>query len=372
MDSSQDASREKDSGASNSPHAPPPDRCHLIKRILRAIFRPILWYWGAPAGRTRRLVVAGMLVIAVVATAYLLLPRIDKSLMNTTSVGNPGYDAWIDAVRQHAQGLGTDVVDERVLPVGVMAQVEATMLCEHKGTGVTGGIFCHEPTPRERVQFRRDRLLLLAGGWVVFLLLLAAVAQQKQLTASGRDGDADTVAPTQLRLLADIELSKQTATTERMYKLLLSMSLYLLVGGVAMAFIGIAIFYLTLPEREIKEEFHEHLLRLLRPTAILLFVESVAWFLLRQYRALAEDYKSFFLLYLRRSNRLAGLRILTDGNFKEDLRPAATVLMNEDLTNRLKPGESTEALEVAKVIDSNPGDVAKGTLEAVVKILAGK
>lgn len=150
MDSSQDASREKDSGASNSPHAPPPDRCHLIKRILRAIFRPILWYWGAPAGRTRRLVVAGMLVIAVVATAYLLLPRIDKSLMNTTSVGNPGYDAWIDAVRGIPQGLGTDVVDERVLPVGVMAQVEATMLCEHKGTGVTGGIFCHEPTPRTR------------------------------------------------------------------------------------------------------------------------------------------------------------------------------------------------------------------------------
>ena len=117
-------------------------------------------------------------------------------------------------------------------------------------------------------------------------------------------------------------------------------STILLSGGIVMAFVGVALFYVTLPQstagssdsqlmaerlelrylyasrlddrapltysRPSGEEhpwltFASHSLR---PTGMLIFMEGIAWFLLRQYRVLIEEYKSFLRVYLKRSSYL--------------------------------------------------------------------
>ena len=46
----------------------------------------------------------------------------------------------------------------------------------------------------------------------------------------------------------------------------------------------------------------------IRPAGALIFIEAIAWFLLRQYRALIEDYKIFHRMYLKRANYLIAYR----------------------------------------------------------------
>ena len=121
-----------------------------------------------------------------------------------------------------------------------------------------------------------------------------------------------------------------------------------------MAFIGVSIFYVTLPETQKDEVLMAYLPKVVRPTGVLIFVEAIAWFLLRQYRALVEDYKWFYRLYLKRANYLAALRILQ----KDPVRPedafVAISLVHEDMSGRLKQGETTESLEALKVPEDGP------------------
>jgi hypothetical protein len=86
---------------------------------------------------------------------------------------------------------------------------------------------------------------------------------------------------------------------------------------------------------------------------MLIFIEAIAWFLLRQYRALIEDYKSFYRCYMRRANYFAALKI-SNGNKDEKLFSLIVkTFLTEDLTGRLKKEETTENLEGQRLIDKN-------------------
>jgi hypothetical protein len=130
-------------------------------------------------------------------------------------------------------------------------------------------------------------------------------------------------------------------------------STLLLSGGIIMAFIGVVIFYVTLPDGS-KDDSAPYWLRAVRPTGVLIFVESIAWFLLRQYRALIEDYKWFHRLYIKRANYLAALRVLDKDKVRpEDIFIAAS-LVQEDLSGKLAKGESTEGIEKIKISEEGP------------------
>src|ERR1700730_1275815 len=92
-----------------------------------------------------------------------------------------------------------------------------------------------------------------------------------------------------------------------------------------------------------------------RALGMLIFVETIAWFLLRQYRSLVEDYKWFYRLYLKRQNYLAALLITTEVGGAKDARTSISqALMAEDLSGQLRKGITTETLEGFKLIDENP------------------
>lgn len=166
-----------------------------------------------------------------------------------------------------------------------------------------------------------------------------------------------------------------------------SRSLLMLGMGLVMAFVGVAIFYLTLPsdlgsggaasitvsgevsgdvsvaaakgEKAENSLAMSYLLSAIRPTAMLIFIEAIAWFLLRQYRALVEDYKAFHRAYLKRVNYLVAYLAATRAETKaaEENGYALAVIasmLSDDLSGKLREGETTEALEAMRMDENNP------------------
>ena len=103
-----------------------------------------------------------------------------------------------------------------------------------------------------------------------------------------------------------------------------------------------------------KEIFKIYIMQAIRPIGILIFIEAIAWFLLRQYRTLIEDYKSFHKMYLKRSNYLISYLILRKQDSAGSELPLVMSLLEEDLSNKLGAEETTEAIEIAKQPDTNP------------------
>jgi len=79
-----------------------------------------------------------------------------------------------------------------------------------------------------------------------------------------------------------------------------------------------------------------------RASAQLLFIEALAWFLLRQHRALIEDYKAFYRYYMRRANYLAALKIAIENPDKDLMTSVVNTLLSEDLTQLNRLGRKSE------------------------------
>lgn len=158
---------------------------------------------------------------------------------------------------------------------------------------------------------------------------------------------------------------------------LYSRSTLLLVGGIAMAFVGIGVFWASLPAvpqvpGNLNEVALAYLPLAVRPVAMLVFVEAIAWFLLRQYRQLIEDYKTFHRVYLRRVNFLAAFKISSGKDATAAELAIAAALLSDDVTGRLKMGETTEHLEAVKQIEPNPVIEIFSAVISGVASLAGK
>jgi hypothetical protein len=87
----------------------------------------------------------------------------------------------------------------------------------------------------------------------------------------------------------------------------------------------------------------------IRSIGILFFIEAVAWFLLQQYRRSMEDYKEFHRRSLKRSNYHAAYEIARTRDMTREQVLVLSALLTEELTGRLKPGETTEGTDAAKV-----------------------
>jgi len=170
-------------------------------------------------------------------------------------------------------------------------------------------------------------------------------------------GDADGASPPQITPQASLTpvdlFAQEVAVAANRADALFGRSTLLLAGGIVMSFIGVSIFYVTLPDTQ-NEPILTYLSKVVRPTGVLIFVEAIAWFLLRQYRALVEDYKWFYRLYLKRANYLAALRILQKDPVRAEDAFVAISLVQEDMSGRLKKGETTESLEAIKIPEDSP------------------
>ena len=88
-----------------------------------------------------------------------------------------------------------------------------------------------------------------------------------------------------------------------------------------------------------------------RGLGILIFIEAVAWFLLQQYRRSMEDYKEFQRRAIKRGNVTAAHSMLSKSELTREERVVLAALLTEDLTGRIRQGESIDAIERAKIPD---------------------
>lgn len=158
---------------------------------------------------------------------------------------------------------------------------------------------------------------------------------------------------------------KDVMASERRAESMFARATLLLTGGIIMAFVGIVIFYITLPAQNVPESLTKYWPQLIRPTGVLVFIESVAWFLLRQYRSLIEDYKSFHRIHLKRANYLAAYILLESEEVTPEKMFLIASLINEDHSGKLQNGETTESLESNKQVITDPVSEVLETLKLI-------
>jgi hypothetical protein len=205
-----------------------------------------------------------------------------------------------------------------------------------------------------------DILIWSAGGLIVAVIAfrttrvrpIAQVTAQDSRPAREKktpQSSSASLASIEGYLVTDVD--RALTRSEQLF----SRSTLLLVGGVVMAFVGVGVFFASLtevnavsPDQNIvvsSTPINRQLFLAFKSTAMLVFLEAIAWFLLRQYRALIEDYKSFYRYYMRRANYLAAFKMVSHQADKVLIGRLVETLLSEDLTGRLKQGETTELLE---------------------------
>ena len=132
----------------------------------------------------------------------------------------------------------------------------------------------------------------------------------------------------------------------------------LLIAGVAMAFIGVGIFYFTMPEppgvrtpATFKEEVSLYWMVTARNAGVLFFMESIAWFLLRQYRSTLEDYKLFYRTYMGRVNSALAYKVLSP--VENEKIWFGKTLLAQDFSGRMRSDETTDSIEALKLAQND-------------------
>jgi hypothetical protein len=216
------------------------------------------------------------------------------------------------------------------------------------------------------LQYNWDFIILAIGSVIVAIVGVRSICKPsaaKALTLSSVSTTSTTLTgPSLAEEYLSIDVQRAFATSEQLF----SRSTLLLVGGVVMAFVGVGVFFISpffsgSPPASIHSMVDllssQQLLFAFRSFAVLFFIEAIAWFLLRQYRALIEDYKSFYRHYMRRANYLAAVKISTQKGDKQFFNRIVDTFLAEDLTGRLKKDETTENLEGQRLIDPNFAEV---------------
>lgn len=86
----------------------------------------------------------------------------------------------------------------------------------------------------------------------------------------------------------------------------------MLVAGLIMAFIGVTVFYITLPINTSSIADTWKIVTLsIRPTLILIFIEGISWYLLKQHKSLLNDYKYYHSIFNKKNNYLAAFKLIS-------------------------------------------------------------
>jgi hypothetical protein len=102
---------------------------------------------------------------------------------------------------------------------------------------------------------------------------------------------------------------------------------------------------------------------------IFIFVETVAWFLLKQYRALIEDYKAFYRIYLRRQNYASSYFMLKDRSLTQSAEILVSAsMLNEDLSGALPKGQEVESRAQLEFAERNSFSAIANFIERIGQI----
>jgi hypothetical protein len=206
------------------------------------------------------------------------------------------------------------------------------------------------------LHFRADRLIGTLAGAAILPLLLILISESRR---SSWDSKGVRSRPTQLSefgflLYAEIERYDQICSS--MWK----RSRFLLGGGVLAALGGIGALYYLVSNEAVAKEFAD-LAPLVRAAAIVLYVESFAFLLLRQHRSAVEDFKYFNSLRLRLLHFIISAQAQRDSLGPSDPPSMARLLLAEDPFM----GQSPRALKEK----GEPGGASSNGDELLSKVL---
>ncbi|XOB61556.1 hypothetical protein ACMC56_13255 [Campylobacterota bacterium DY0563] len=193
-----------------------------------------------------------------------------------------------------------------------------------------------------------ENIIVAISIWVVFTFFLFGI---NKLDILSENNDINTENIDTMKYI----LEKDISYSEKIMLELNRRSLILLSSGILMSFIGMAIFFFSLPNTNEYKDINSFIVSIIKPLFILFFIEAIAWFLLKQYRNLLEDFKSFYRIYLKRSNyNIAYNLIKKELNSNKKLhKKLVNSFLTEDLSGKLEKGESTESIESKKLKDEN-------------------
>lgn len=135
-------------------------------------------------------------------------------------------------------------------------------------------------------------------------------------------------------------------------------STLMLILGLGVSLIGATGFFFALPEFKDEITWEKYIVKSIRPALILIFIQSVSIYLLKQYRMLLEDFKYFRSIYERRANYLVSHQILKNNELSDDknLKLIDEILKKEDKDSNNKDAkassESNEDESSSKIIDA--------------------
>jgi hypothetical protein len=106
---------------------------------------------------------------------------------------------------------------------------------------------------------------------------------------------------------------------------------------------------------------------------IFVFMETIAWFLLKQYRALVEDYKLFYRMYLKRQNYFTSYLVLRSQNSRENSQAVlVAALLQENLTGVLKAGEKLDSQPQLDYAEQLPMSSAGNFITRIAEVVRGQ
>jgi hypothetical protein len=309
--------------------------------------------------------------------------------------------ARLEAVKKEITGKHGPIQNPTDLNVPINPLVEGTIQL-HINWNDKGEAFINS-IEMVNERFRYENIILLWGLCLGTIIALAAARPSRAsppISQNTEAGPKETPSPKKDLTAAESTLSTDVATAATRAADIYRRATFLLAGGILMAFIGISVFavinlpteysdsfFRTTLELRLRDQLSElqhgyipaevaseieELRRLLggtptpsnpypliisraiRPFGMLIFIEGIAWFLLRQYRSLIEDYKTFVRIHLKRSNYLIALQAASTAQKDTLLADLIRVMLNEDLTGRLSKDQTTESLEAFKNAEKSP------------------
>lgn len=144
-------------------------------------------------------------------------------------------------------------------------------------------------------------------------------------------------------------------------------SLYLMIGLIC-AFAGIAFFYSQTHVVDLKKTPSQQLLSILPNFGVLFFLELVAFFFLRQYRTIMDEFRYYEAIKRSREETLAIIKFTLESGKEVDLAEVIEKGRLGGNPGKLEAGQSTEILESRK-LDKTELETLTKLVETVVSKL---
>lgn len=103
---------------------------------------------------------------------------------------------------------------------------------------------------------------------------------------------------------------------------------YMLFLGIIIAVLGIIFFYITIPNSKDYKDPTLYLYAVIRPGLVLVFIQSISFYLLKQYRSLIIDYKYFYKDSINKFNLFSVYQLLVEKEDKDGYEKLIEYILN--------------------------------------------